>query len=318
MTLSAHPAVILLTLVLSFGLGGAASSVKPVAVKPVAVSGTTSETLVVTPVAVKPVELVAVGPVKPVVAAPAVVGPPAVKTDPVLVQTGGPGEPVVAEPLAVKTDPVYMGGTLDPGIPTSGPALVGTYVGTGSVRYIPAFQYQLTSGDPQASYNCSAYAMGMAIGKATYGGSQVTGRQIRVLSGVPNYSGMSIPDIMVASDKLHVPIFNMSGRPWADVMAALRAGRGVILQGLYSAIPDRYSGQLGFKGAHAIFIDHLSSTGRLYMMDPLQKVGARWMDESIMRAFADALAAREGVTGVYYAVTPHTRLFQPLSFQSLP
>jgi hypothetical protein len=237
-----------------------------------------------------------------------------VPTDPVIVPIadGVPTDPVPGDPVSplnpwwfVAHDPDYFA------IETAGAGLLGTYIRSPSgLRYIPAFQYQLIYSDPQGGYSCTAYAVAMAVDKATYGGSKVTGRQIRTLSGVAPYVGMTLPQVTRATTKLAVPLVRATGT-WAAVMAALRANRGVVLQGDYDQIPDSLSGQPSFNGYHAIFIDRVSSDGKLYMMDPLSKVGARWVSEAILRRFAEKLTRQEHVYPlVLFAYTRQVRLFK--------
>ena len=197
-------------------------------------------------------------------------------------------------------------------VTTSGPGLAGTYVGApGNLRYIPAFQYQLVIGDPQGGFSCTAYSMAMAISKASYGAVRVTGAQIRALSGAYAFTGLTLPQAISAASRLHVSIVNESGSgTWANVLDALRRGRGVVLQGDYDQIPDLYSGQPSFDGNHAVYIDYLHSSGLFVLvMDPLQRNGARWVPVTIMRKFAEKLAKAQGIyPRLYYAVTPTTRL----------
>ena len=197
-------------------------------------------------------------------------------------------------------------------VPTSGAGLAGTYAGTpGNLRYIPAFQYQLLVSDPQGGYSCTAYAMAMAVDKATYGGSRVTGRQIRALSGAYPYIGLTLPQAISGASSLHVSIVNESGfGTWADIITALKHGRGVVLQGDYDQVPAAYSGQLSFKGNHAVYLDYLHSGGEfVYVLDPLHRNGAQWVPVSIMRKFAEKLAKAQGIyPALYYAVTLTTQL----------
>jgi hypothetical protein len=197
-------------------------------------------------------------------------------------------------------------------VATAGAALAGSYVGeVGKRRYIPAFQYQLVYTDPQGGYSCTAYSTAMAVDKATYGGTRVTGHEIRDLSGVYAYTGMTLADARIATNKLQVPIVRGVGT-WDGVMAALRANRGVVLQGVYSKVPLNLRGQVSFVGRHAIYLDYLHSTGLyVYVMDPLSKAGPRWWPVSVLRSFAEQLGRETGILPlVYYSYTRGTRLFR--------
>ena len=234
----------------------------------------------------------------------AVVIPP-VTTDAVPVLPGGkrPGAPFLWQVARTTVAPVA----------TSGPGLTGKYVGTpGAIRYVPAAQYQLISSDPQGPWSCTAYATAEAVDAATYGGDRVTGAQIRALSPAAAYTGLTLPDAIHAAAATHIVIVNKSGSTWKDLIDALRHGRGVVLQGDYDQIPAAYSGQISFRGNHAVFIDYLHSDGQwMYVMDPLHKAGAQWIPVSIMRKFAEKVAKAQGIfPGIYFAVTRPTRLFQ--------
>ena len=236
------------------------------------------------------------------------------RTDPVT--TGNPGPPT--DPV-VGFDQPWWGGTFHAPpqpppieVETTGAALVGTYVGpAGSRTYIPAFQYQLLYSDPQGGYSCTAYSMAMAIDKATYGGTRVTGREVRALSGVVSYAGMTLADARIASAKLRVALVRANGT-WANVVAVLKARRGVILQGVYSMVPVALRGQVSFLGRHAIYVDHLRSDGLFaYVMDPLSRSGGRWWPAKVLRSFAEKLGRETGIYPlVYFSYTRMTRLFR--------
>jgi hypothetical protein len=240
---------------------------------------------------------------------------PGVPTDPVFdpLVTGIPTDPVPGDPVSpldpwwfVAHDPLYA-----EGVETTGYAPAGTYIGTSPhITYVPAFQYQLIYSDPQGGYSCTAYSAAMAIDRATYGGSRITGSQVRALSGVGPYVGLTLPQVMRATTTVGVP-FVRPAAEWEGVVAALHARRGVVLQGDYDQIPDQFSGQPSFDGYHAVYLDRLHSDGvHIYMMDPLSKVGGRWVDASILRRFAEKLTRQEGVYPmVLFAYTRATRLF---------
>ena len=242
----------------------------------------------------------------------AVAAAPVVVTDPVATPVVVPDSVSAMPPWVTAHFFLNLPSVPPPAVPTGGSGLTGTYAGVSpNVRYIPAFQYQLIPSDPQGGYSCTAYAMAMAVDKATYGGSRVTGRQIRALSGASLYVGLTLPQAIAASSRLYVPVVDESGSgAWADVLNALKHGRGVVLQGDYDQIPDAYSGQPSFDGNHALYIDYLHSSGLyVYVMDPLQRNGARWVPVAIMRKFAEKLARSTGIyPRLFYAVTTTTRL----------
>jgi len=192
----------------------------------------------------------------------------------------------------------------------SGAGLIGTYSGVSPhIRYIPAFQYQGLWSDPQGWWSCSAYSVAMAIDKATYGGSRITGRQVRALTGVGPNQGLTLPQVMRAADILAVPFIRPIGQ-WSAVMAALKSNRGVVLQGDYDQIPDSINVS-SFDGYHAVYLDRMHSDGvQVRMFDPLRRAGPVWVNASILRAFAEKLTRQEGgYPLVLFAYTRVTRLF---------
>jgi len=193
----------------------------------------------------------------------------------------------------------------------SGAGLSGTYLRlmSGSYRYIPAFQYQGLWSDPQGWWSCTAYSTAMVVDRATGGGSRITGRQIRALTGIGPNQGLTLPQVMRATDILAVPLVRPIGQ-WSAVMAALKSNRGVVLQGDYDQIPDSIN-LSSFDGYHAVYLDRLHSDGvHIYMMDPLRRAGPVWVDASILRKFAEKLTRQEGAYPmVLFAYTRVTRLF---------
>jgi hypothetical protein len=238
---------------------------------------------------------------------------PGVPTDPAFpeaILTGVPTDQAPGNPAPQGSPWWYLPPSGYEGGVESGAGLSGTYIGTSPhIYYIPAFQYQGLWSDPQGWWSCTAYSAAMAVDKATYGGSRITGRQIRALTGVGPDQGLTLPQVMRATDILAVPFVRPIGQ-WSAVMAALGQHRGVILQGDYDQIPDSIN-LSSFDGYHAVYLDRLHSDGvHIYMMDPLRRAGPVWVDASILRAFAEKLTRQEGAYPmVLFAYTRATRLF---------
>lgn len=175
--------------------------------------------------------------------------------------------------------------------------------------YKPEFSYQLGSGSgPTGGFDCTAHSAAMAIDRATLGGSKITGRQVRLASTEPypdpHSPGLSIPQVINVGFKLHVSLENRSGAPWSSLIAALKGQRGVILQGDYDQIPAEFSGQLSFKGDHAVFVNHISGDGDFYWMDPLRKAGPIEIPAAVARKYAEKLAKSWGTfPGLLFATT---------------
>lgn len=175
--------------------------------------------------------------------------------------------------------------------------------------YKPRHQAQLGTPTPTGKYDCTAYSAAMAIDRATLGGTFVNGRQVRLASNEPypdrSSPGLSLPQVINVGFKWHVNLESRSGAPWSSLVAALKAGRGVILQGDYDQIPNQFSGQLSFKGDHAVYVNHVSNDGdEVWWMDPLRKAGPLYIPASVARAYAEKLAKAWGLyPGLAFATT---------------
>mgnify|MGYP001568647578 CR=1 FL=1 len=175
--------------------------------------------------------------------------------------------------------------------------------------YRPRHQYQLGPGSgPTGGYDCTAYSAAMSIDRATLGGTLATGRQVRLASSepVPDRAspGLNLNQVINVAYKWHVDLEQRTGAPWSSVMAALKGGRGVILQGDADQLPPGINGQIGFKGDHAVYVNHVTGDGDLYWMDPLRKAGALEVKEEIARAYAEKFARATGTyPGIRFATT---------------
>lgn len=150
----------------------------------------------------------------------------------------------------------------------------------------------------------------MAIDRHTMGGVQVTGKTVRAASNEPipdpASPGLNLPQVVNVAFGWHVELVNRSGAPWAAVIKALKEGRGVILQGDYDQIPPGFSGQLSFKGDHAVYVNHVTGDGDLYWQDPLRAAPIE-IPEAVARAYAEKFARTVKVyPGVLFATTRQT------------
>lgn len=178
-----------------------------------------------------------------------------------------------------------------------------------SYIYKPKHQYQLGPGSgPTGGFDCTAFSCAMAIDRATLGGCSVTGRQVRLASDEPypdpHSPGLNLSQVAVVAARWHVELTSRRGAPWAAVIGMLKEGRGIVLQGDYDQIPAGFSGQLSFKGDHAVYVNHVTGDGDLYWIDPLRKTGAIEIPEKVARAYAEKLAKAWGIyPGVAVAMT---------------
>lgn len=175
--------------------------------------------------------------------------------------------------------------------------------------YKPGFQRQIVATDKYGGVNCGAYSAAMAIDRATMGGLVVTGATVRRATNEPipdpSSPGLNLPQLVNAAFGWHIELVNRSGAPWTAVLSALHEGRGLILQGDYDQVPAEYSGQLSFKGDHAVYINHLSTDGmELWWMDPLHKAGGFYIPAAVAKAYAEKFARTVHVyPGVLFATT---------------
>jgi len=187
--------------------------------------------------------------------------------------------------------------------------------------YRPKFVHQYD--DPTTSldwFNCTMASGAMALDYDTLGHVQVLGGQLRNVSGDHiGGTGLGSPGLTTSwahyGQVLHVG----TGGHWDDVMTALKHGRGVVLQGMYSALPKAYHSKvnsLGFGGAHAVYLNpEFNADGSVLMGDPLNEKFI-WVPQAALRSFANALGAHElGASSpqrIFFASTdPHVIVVNP-------
>lgn len=181
-----------------------------------------------------------------------------------------------------------------------------------AIIYRPKHQRQLSPGTgPTGRFDCTAYAAAMAIDRATLGGTIVSGKQVRLASNEPipdpKSPGLNLPQVVAVAFRWHVELESRVGAPWSAVMAALREGRGVILQGDADQV-GAYNCQTGFAGDHAVYVNHISGDGDLFWQDPLCKAGKE-IPEAVARAYAEKFARTVGkYPGLLFATTRITPL----------
>lgn len=184
-----------------------------------------------------------------------------------------------------------------------------------AVIYRPKHQKQINGFDIFGKYNCTAYSAAMGIDRATVGGTQVTGRDVRRASNepIPSQSspGLNLAQTEDVADKWHVILAEKRGT-FDDVVAALRQLRGVVAQGDYDQM-GVYSCQGTFLGDHAIFLNNLNTSkvtigGKVHLpgtavlvFDPLCDK-ARYLPLSVIERYCEKHAAATGGK-VRYAVT---------------
>lgn len=139
---------------------------------------------------------------------------------------------------------------------------------------------------------CQDTAVGRMLAFATNGKVDLDGRVIRAAVQPPGPNGISLRQ---ASDAIH----QLSGRTliippgltWAQVLAHLQAHRGLVIDGLYDAIPRAHRFQANAHFGHAIWFSHYSPTSGMRTWDPLDAdttAYGRWLPVAEVRAFAES------------------------------
>ena len=178
-----------------------------------------------------------------------------------------------------------------------------------AVVYRPSHANQIQAGGPTGPFDCTAWSAAFAIDRATLGGVKVTGRQVRLASSEPIPSpsspGLNLQQVADVAAKWHVDLNYRLGS-FIDVLAALAAFRGVILQGDYDQM-GTWSCQPSFKGDHAVFLNSLDTAGtRALTYDPLC-AAYRWVPIGTLKRYCEKHAASTGGK-VRYATTRVTPL----------
>jgi hypothetical protein len=181
--------------------------------------------------------------------------------------------------------------------------------------YRPKFQAQINGFDIFGKYNCTAYSAAIAIDRATLGGTEVTGRDVRRASDepIPSQSspGLNLAQTQEVAEGWHVSLLERRGE-FVDVVTALKNGRGVMAQGDYDQM-GAYSCQGTFLGDHCIELNNLNTSkvtigGKVYLAgqavlvyDPLC-TKARYLPLEVIKRYCEKHAAATGGK-VRYSVT---------------
>jgi len=119
---------------------------------------------------------------------------------------------------------------------------------------------------------CMDTAAGRAACWATNGRVCVSGRTVRKAVGPHDLDGISFEqaDRALRTINEHLSVVHPHGWTQAKITPWLKAGKGLIVTGIYDTIPRAYRHQRSGGFAHAMFVTHFNRTGtamRLY--DPL-------------------------------------------------
>ena len=138
-------------------------------------------------------------------------------------------------------------------------------------RKLPLQDWEGDDPLPVRNKTCMDSAAGRALAYATNGAVVLDGKQIRAAVIPRDTDGITMTQ---ASQAIH----SLTGREivqhrdWstAEIKTHLRYARGLIVIGMYSAIPREYRHQPAADFAHAMWVSHLSAqSGNVRVWDPL-------------------------------------------------
>jgi hypothetical protein len=147
---------------------------------------------------------------------------------------------------------------------------------------------------------CTDTSAGRMVAYATNGRVNVNGQQIRAAIKPRDPDGVTLPQAQqgvrsLTGRKLIIP----PEWDWAEVVAHLRARKGLVIQGWYSKIARDYRFQLSANFGHAMWISHYSSTAGMRVWDPLDPNRTHhgsWVPARYIRASMEELARHMNVS----------------------
>jgi len=167
-------------------------------------------------------------------------------------------------------------------------------------KFVPQYNDPTTTLD---WFNCTMASGAMGLDFDTLGGVRVLGGQLRAVSGdYSGGSGLGSPGLTRAWAHYGQTLHILTGQGWQSVVDALHQYRGVILQGMYGALPKQYRSPFNsptFDGPHAMYLNPEQNVdGDVLTGDPLNK-DFIWIPQSALRSFAQALGVHEGFSSSY-------------------
>lgn len=169
--------------------------------------------------------------------------------------------------------------------------------------YRPKFRPQWP--DPTTTLdwtNCTMSSGAMMLDFHTQGKVQKWGGELRKLSGDTS-GGTNLDNLKTAWTKLGYTFIDRRGSTWAQVLADLKNGRGVVLQGDYDVLLGSHSCQSSFDGDHAVYANPEINADGIVVGDPLCGAFKR-IPVSVLKAYTEKLGRR-----VYGTTSPQKILF---------
>jgi hypothetical protein len=167
-------------------------------------------------------------------------------------------------------------------------------------------------GSGGAWVSCTDSATGRDLAYASNGRVNLDGKVIRSAVHPHDPNGISLPQAKRAIETLtHTTLVIPGDWRWEEVLAHLKARKGLVVQLWYSKIPRAYRFQAEADFGHAEFISHYSASGMRTWdpLDPNTTHHGQWVPASAIRASMEELARREGTRFLYCGYVP----LQPLT-----
>lgn len=160
--------------------------------------------------------------------------------------------------------------------------------------YRPPIIMQYGWGTRLDGYNCTMACSAMALARHTNGELITTPPQHRANQD-DQLGGADLLDVQVAWQRGWDRVFNYTVADWQTLEARLNEGRGIIIQGLYGALPANKRFSSSFTGGHAIYLNEQFGNGTIWGADPLYKLPCLYTpDELITYAHSLAIGGEYG------------------------
>jgi hypothetical protein len=154
--------------------------------------------------------------------------------------------------------------------------------------YRPPIILQYGWGTRLDGYNCTMACSAMALARHTNGELITTPPQHRANQD-DQIGGADLLDVQVAWERGWSHAFQYMVASWDDLVSKIDEGRGIILQGLYGALPPNKRFSTSFTGGHAIYLNERFANGNIWGADPLYKLPCLYTPAELI-AYAHSLS----------------------------
>ena len=141
-------------------------------------------------------------------------------------------------------------------------------------------------------FTCQDTAVGRMVAFATNGKVDRDGRVYRAAVQPPDPNGVSFQQLQPAVRKVAGKELIITDRwTWPQVLAHLKSAKGIVIDGLYSAIPRPFRYQARADFGHAIWFCYYSPASGVRGWDPLNPdttAYGRWYPLEVVKAFSQS------------------------------